>query len=660
MRVENILSPCCRDVCVEDVKTGLGGATGNKGTVAISITYNATSMVFLCSHFAAGQKEIQERNNDFGEAIKKLAFANVNITHHSWSGVKICLQGRAVLSHDYVFWCGDFNYRINMGREEVKELVARQDWAELTAADQLRCEHSAGNVFQGFSEGPISFAPTYKYDLFSDDFDTSEKARVPAWTDRVLWKRRKPPQGLKTDKQAEPSLVFYGRAELKQSDHRPVIALLDIQARVVDRARRDKTLENIGEELGPSDGTVIVRPCTGTWAVSLATIGGNIEEVVGAVNSEMSKFGSVRYSRAVRDAVWTQYREGGAALTALTARNITVLGVDWDIESCTQDWRASLATELALVSNPVLPLAPPPGSQFKKDSAKLLSQLSQLSFEELTDITLSLDVAPSKPPPPRPAAPPCRPPPPSRPAKPAEDPPKPTEPTEPPARPPARPGPPPRPKPPPARPAPPVEKPPSPITEQEPPPPPAPAPSAASQEAPEVGKSGGGFSDLFSAPPDPDLATDIPLSLSSDSLATASGEATPAPTKPPLPPVDLTAEAEAEPGVDLAPRRSLDGDSSLPSLPRAASPLASSDRSSSETDTDSESESGDSTPTNEDRETRHHQAPAPTSPPKLPTRPTPPSRPLPGPPPGPPARPPPGTPPRIPGRPGAPPPVPRR
>ena len=31
-----------------------------------------------------------------------------------------------------------------------------------------------------------------RYDLFSDDYDTSEKARVPAWTDRVLWKRRKP------------------------------------------------------------------------------------------------------------------------------------------------------------------------------------------------------------------------------------------------------------------------------------------------------------------------------------------------------------------------------------------------------------------------------------------------------------------------------------
>ena len=46
-----------------------------------------------------------------------------------------------------------------------------------------------------------------------------------------------------------------------------------------------------------------------------------------------------------------------------------------------------------------------------------------------------------------------------------------------------------------------------------------------------------GFSDLFCAPPDPDLEADIPISLSSGSLVSmlASGEATPAPTKPPLP-----------------------------------------------------------------------------------------------------------------------------
>ena len=47
-------------------------------------------------------------------------------------------------------------------------------------------------VFRAFFEGKIAFPPTYKYDLFSDDYDTSEKMRIPAWTDRVLWRRRKP------------------------------------------------------------------------------------------------------------------------------------------------------------------------------------------------------------------------------------------------------------------------------------------------------------------------------------------------------------------------------------------------------------------------------------------------------------------------------------
>ena len=347
----------------------------------------------------------------------------------------------------------------------------------------------------------------------------------------------------------------------------------------------------------------------------------------------MNKFGSVRYSRAVRETIWTQYREGGAALTALTARSITVLGVEWDITAVTGDWRASLAQELALVANPVLPLAPPPGSQFKKESAMLLKQLSKLSFDELQDISLSLDVAPAKPPPPtRPAAPPSRPPPPSSPAvKTSESKPK----KAPSAAPP-------RPKPPPARPPPPpTKKPQSP----EPEPKTKPAPTEKAEEDEPQTKSGGGFSDLFSAPPDPDLDTDIPLSLSSDSLATASGEATPAPTKPPLPPVD------PDHPVDLAPRGSVDsGRVTILENTKKNSPTPeevgtdneeseseSSESSDSETE-ESEGGSGASTPTNED--SRPPGLP-PTGPPPLTSRA------------------PPGPPPRVPGRPG-PPPVPRR
>ena len=54
------------------------------------------------------------------------------------------------------------------------------------------------------------------------------------------------------------------------------------------------------------------------------------------------------------------------------------------------------------------------------------------------------------------------------------------------------------------------------------------------------------------------MLKDVPLSLSSDSLATASGEATPAPTRPPLPPVDLEELDDLCPGLELAPRGSVD------------------------------------------------------------------------------------------------------
>ena len=45
----------------------------------------------------------------------------------------------------------------------------------------------------------------------------------------------------------------------------------------------------------------------------------------------MNQYGSVRYSRAVRGAVWTQFREGGASLAAIKAGVVTVGGVEWKV-----------------------------------------------------------------------------------------------------------------------------------------------------------------------------------------------------------------------------------------------------------------------------------------------------------------------------------------
>ncbi len=49
----------------------------------------------------------------------------------------------------------------------------------------------AGRVFRYVREAAITFQPTYKFDKHTVDpfgYDTSEKHRVPAWTDRIFFR----------------------------------------------------------------------------------------------------------------------------------------------------------------------------------------------------------------------------------------------------------------------------------------------------------------------------------------------------------------------------------------------------------------------------------------------------------------------------------------
>lgn len=88
-------APFIRDVAVDCVKTGLGGhtgmhdellwsvliklyvTTGNKGAAAIRLVFHATSMCFVCAHFAAGQSQVIERNADYAEITRKVSFPMV-------------------------------------------------------------------------------------------------------------------------------------------------------------------------------------------------------------------------------------------------------------------------------------------------------------------------------------------------------------------------------------------------------------------------------------------------------------------------------------------------------------------------------------------------------------------------------------------------------
>ncbi|KAJ3472396.1 hypothetical protein NLG97_g11022 [Lecanicillium saksenae] len=58
--------------------------------------------------------------------------------------------------------------------------------------DQLRQVIARRKAFHdGWKEGPITFLPTYKYDVGSVAlFDTSEKQRAPSWCDRILYRTK--------------------------------------------------------------------------------------------------------------------------------------------------------------------------------------------------------------------------------------------------------------------------------------------------------------------------------------------------------------------------------------------------------------------------------------------------------------------------------------
>ena len=70
-----------------------------------------------------------------------------------------------------------------------------------------------GAAFPGFAEGKITFMPTFKFDMDTADYDSSHKQRIPAWTDRVLFK----PFGTRV-------VEYTSEEDSRHSDHRPVHA----------------------------------------------------------------------------------------------------------------------------------------------------------------------------------------------------------------------------------------------------------------------------------------------------------------------------------------------------------------------------------------------------------------------------------------------------
>lgn len=193
-------------------KTGMSGMAGNKGAVAIRMDYADTSICLVTAHLAAGFANYEERNQDYRTISSGLRFQ----------------RNRSIEDHKTIIWFGDFNYRIGIGNERARQLIDAGDLGTLYENDQLNLQMVHGKTFPHYSEKTPSFLPTYKFNLNSDTYDTSEKARIPAWCDRILTKGDNLRQ------------IYYDSAPLRFSDHRPVWGLFQCIINVVNQPAKDK------------------------------------------------------------------------------------------------------------------------------------------------------------------------------------------------------------------------------------------------------------------------------------------------------------------------------------------------------------------------------------------------------------------------------------
>jgi len=143
-----------------------------------------------------------------------------------------------VLDHEVVFVNGDMNYRIDQRREPILATILTGDYTTLFPHDQLLKEmkHNRGFRFRQFMEAPITFAPTYKYDRRSEEYDSSEKRRLPAWCDRILWRSRVP---------GRVKSLHYQRYEANVSDHRPVSGAFEVTIKSIRHDVRARVKEEV-------------------------------------------------------------------------------------------------------------------------------------------------------------------------------------------------------------------------------------------------------------------------------------------------------------------------------------------------------------------------------------------------------------------------------
>lgn len=229
-----------RNMNATDVKCGMKGHYGNKGALITRFMFDDSSLCFINCHLAAGQTQTSHRNNDIAAILESESLPAERNPETRTSFYVGGGDGTQVLDHEICILNGDLNYRIDaIPRDTVINMVEKGELEKLLERDQIMVSRRRVSGFRlsPFTEAPITFAPTYKYDVGTDRYDSSEKKRSPAWCDRLLYR------GIGRIKQLD-----YRRHEVRVSDHRPVSGTFKIRVKTIDARKQEQTRAQCHQE----------------------------------------------------------------------------------------------------------------------------------------------------------------------------------------------------------------------------------------------------------------------------------------------------------------------------------------------------------------------------------------------------------------------------
>lgn len=103
------------------------------------------------------------------------------------------------------------DFRKRTGLQSAEEIMER-----LLSLDQLNLHRAEGKVFIDYDEPRVTFKPSYKFDPYTETYDTSKKNRGAAWCDRVMYSKKS---------SSQLKVISYTCAHgTYHSDHRAVTA----------------------------------------------------------------------------------------------------------------------------------------------------------------------------------------------------------------------------------------------------------------------------------------------------------------------------------------------------------------------------------------------------------------------------------------------------